>query len=207
MSPAADPDYPLSVPDALAAQLNRTAPSGSTRIAWLLPPRDGSPAFLSIPAQQLLSPPNAPLSEEIAKKLAGKAVLVAGTLPYIYQHRTPLSVWSGEKMQGVIVHAHHLAQLLDGRHYDELDKSTTIVLLVGIAIATTALGWYSWHRQIDFLGTTLGTLALICADAIAYAGFRLILPFTLSLCALILGLTCGRHLGKMTSGVNRQPAR
>ena len=104
-------------------------------------------------------------------------------------------------MQGVIVHAHHLAQILDGRHYRELGGRTTIALLVGIALATAALGWFSWHRQIDFLGTTLGTVALIVADAIAHAGFRLILPFTLSLFALILGLTFGRHFGKIVSGV------
>jgi adenylate cyclase len=56
-----------------------------------------------------------PPPEELRRAIAGRYVLIGGDINDIDDYETPMSRFSGKTMKGVEVHAHMLAQLLDGR--------------------------------------------------------------------------------------------
>ena len=49
-------------------------------------------------------------ARELSKK--DKIVLIGGEYPYLDRHRTPLSLWTGNNMLGVKIHAIIVAQLI-----------------------------------------------------------------------------------------------
>jgi CHASE2 domain-containing sensor protein len=97
-------------------------------------------------------------------------------------------------MLGALIHAHILAQLLDGRYLYELDGRARLLLLVGVGLAGLALGWTLGERRASLLNLGLATAVLVAIDALCYLGFRLVLPFTLMLYVWFIGALAGRHL-------------
>ncbi len=192
---SADPKYN----DAFAWLIAKTAKGeplpGRSRVAWLVgEPRDRDP-FLTISADDVLqAQTNAEISSQLSQNLNGKIILISGEYPYLDRHRTPLSIWNGSKQSGVKIHAHIVAQHLDGRRFYELSRVHGDQLIAGVAFTGFALGWIFWRRKMDFLGLTAATIVLIAIDALIYAQMRLILPFTLSLWAWVLGVTVGHHV-------------
>jgi len=192
--------------------------SASVRIAWLLPSNDSVFARLYRLGQSFTAPtggagqPNADRSpfpiisaREIiaggpgydprqAELLRNRIVLLSASLPYIDRHRTPLSVGTNDGMLGVLVHAHVLAQYLDGRSYRELDDRGTRHLVIGVAIVGFLLSWLFWHRRAELFRQGVATGVLVVVDAVVYSELRLILPFTLALYAWVIATTGGHHL-------------
>jgi len=64
-----------------------------------------------------------------------KIVLIGGILPQQDRHRTPLSALGGDRRQmpGVMVHAHMLAQFMDGTGIPNLPAALQLLLLVALA--------------------------------------------------------------------------
>jgi CHASE2 domain-containing sensor protein len=112
-------------------------------------------------------------------------------------HDTALSVWTDTKMLGALVHAHILAQLLDGRYYSELAGPARSALLGGIGVAGLLLAWVLGEKRASLLNLGLATAILVGVDALCYAGFRVVLPFTLMLYVWFIGALAGRHLRKL----------
>lgn len=171
----------------LAEASGRNQQGTPERIAWLLPPTDGSDTFLRIEAHRLLDPASGE-----AARLKDRVVIIAGDFPYFDRHRTPLSVWTGEEMTGAEIHAHMAAELIDGnRSYSLLSPEQARIFLAGIAVLAIILGWRFQARRFDLLDWRVASVAVVAADALVFKFGHVILPFTLAAFAWVLGITLG----------------
>jgi CHASE2 domain-containing sensor protein len=185
---------------ALAAGAPLSGPgtsSASTRVAWLEGPGQNTEPFYRLSAKELLHGTTPERQQEIARLIKGNIVLTGIAMPNSDRHDTALSVWTDEKMLGVMVHSHIIAQLLDARYYYELDGPARSVLLAAIGIAGLVLAWVLGEKRASLLNLGLATAVLVGVDAICYAGFRIVLPFTLMLYVWFIGALAGRHLRKL----------
>ena len=182
---------------ALAAGTTLTGPgasSASTRIAWLVGRDHDTEPFFRISAGELLGAASDARRQEIAQRIKGNIVLTGIDMPNSDRHDTALSVWTDSKMLGVLIHAHILAQLIDGRYLYEPGGDARSILLAGLGVAGLLLGWIFGERRAGLLNLGLATAVLVGVDAVCYFGFRLVLPFTLMLYAWFIGALAGRHL-------------
>ncbi len=122
----------------LAAAIAKAVGAAPTRerfeIAYRGPTPSGTPGFT---VHKAYLAPKLP-----ASWLAGRIVLIGTVLLDVDRHRTPFNagLGSGSDMSGVLIHAHALAQLLDGRTAARseirLEAPIAIVLvLIGMALA------------------------------------------------------------------------
>ena len=191
----ADPKYGEAFAWQIAKTANGKPLPGRARVAWLIGEQRDRDPFLTVSADTVLqAQTDAKIASELSQKLKGRTVLISGEYPYLDRHRTPLSIWNGAKQSGVKIHAHIVAQHLDGRRFYELARTHADILIAGVAFLGFVLGWVFWRRKMDFLGLTAATIALVAIDALIYAQMRMILPFTLSLWAWVLGVTAGHHV-------------
>ncbi len=187
--------FARQVAAASAAQLNGPgATSASMRIAWLEGPNHDIEPFFRISAKELLASSSDARREEIAQHVKGNIVVTGIAMPNSDRHDTALSVWADDKMLGVMVHAHVIAQLLDGRYLYELGGQTRTYLLIIVGLAGLLLGWALGERRASLLNLGLATAVLVGVDALCFLGFRLVLPFTLILYVWFIGALAGRHL-------------
>ncbi len=131
------------VAQALSAQLGGTAPRERLTISWHGRPDLETEPFRNYPAHMISVLPSA--------WLEGKVVLIGADLSLTDRHRTPFSVVSRSVRgvdvyddPGVVIHAHALAQLLEGRQPPEPGFALSIALLllgaaVGVALALTKI--------------------------------------------------------------------
>jgi adenylate cyclase len=175
----------------------------SSRIAWLLR-QDYTPnPFDVVLAHDLLPGAGAAKVTAARAKLKGKAVLIGNDRPYVDRHRTPFSVWAGDEMLGLMIHAQITAQLLDGRSYSELGETSARVLVMALALMGFVLGWIFWQQRLDLTGRTIATVALVAIDALVYSQLRIILPFTLALTTWLIGVAGGHHLRSLVTWLSR----
>jgi CHASE2 domain-containing sensor protein len=170
-------------------------PALAQRIAWLWGPRNNPQPFLTIPAHALLG--NDSKARELQSQLKNKIVLTGIDLPYFDSHRTPLSIWTGEPMIGMAVHAQILAQLLDGRRFFEFTPSGRQSFLLMFALLGATLGWCFWRRRVNFLSIGVATAFLVAIDALFFSWLRFILPFTLALYVWFISVTAGHHFRRL----------
>ncbi len=196
-APAQGSRTPKSFAEALAELAGVKTIPLEDRIAWLLPPRGQANPFLVLHAEALFDGTKAhedAVARGEIEALKGRAVLVGGDFPYLDRHLTPLAALGGEKMAGVFVHAHILAQLIDGRAFYEPPARQVRWLLLGVALAAALLGWLFGLRHYHFFGWSVATAILVGVDAVLFSQFRTILPFTLMVMAWVLGAAAGRCL-------------
>jgi CHASE2 domain-containing sensor protein len=164
------------------------------RIAWLATPEDGSDAFLVLPAGQIVAP-----SDELERKMAelllaqvkGRIVLVGGDVSdQIDRHPTPLSNLTGEPMPGVLIHAHAVAQRLDGRRLSLLAPHWETALIFAMAFVGFLLGWR--FRASGWITSAIPVAILGALDAIFFAGSRTIIPFAAPALAWVAAVLLGR---------------
>jgi CHASE2 domain-containing sensor protein len=171
----------------LAQAAGRKQQDTPERIAWLLPPTDGSDTFLRIEAHKLLD-----RASGEAARLKDRVVIIAGDFPYFDRHRTPLSVRTGDEMTGAEIHAHMAAELIDGnRSYSLLTPEQARIFLAGLAVLAIVLGWRFQARRFDLLDWRVASFAIVAADALVFKFAHLVLPFTLAAFAWVLGITFG----------------
>jgi CHASE2 domain-containing sensor protein len=169
------------------------------RIAWLKTPRDGADTFLTVPAEVLAPPPGArpsALAPRLAAQLKDKVVLIGAELVNTDVHRTPLGEHR-DGIAGVYIHAHAVAQLLDGRLVRHASEPVFWALLFALALLGMLLGRVFGFIAYSLYGTAL-TLGIVAIDAALFIVMRSILPFTSCFVALLLGLVAGvamRRLG------------
>ncbi len=100
--------YPYQFQAAVAKSVGVSVPPHIVPIAWRGETKDGASHFRSYPAHWVENVPR--------EWLEGKIALVGVDLVDIDRHRTPFNVLPGTpRMSGIEIHAHALAQLLDGR--------------------------------------------------------------------------------------------
>ena len=103
-----DSPHPYQFPAAIADALGLPFDKETTPIAWRGHTIDGEPPFKLYPAHWINALP--------AEWFRGKIALIGVDLIDIDRHRTPFNVLPGTpRMSGIEIHAHALAQLLEGR--------------------------------------------------------------------------------------------
>ncbi len=183
-----------SLAEALAQIKQKDAKPHTTRIDWLLPPRDGSETFYEVDAIDLLGSP-----EDVEPFLPGlkdKIVLIGADLVDLDRHLTPLSVVDESRMPGVRIHAEIVAQLLDHRWLRGLYRPEELLVLLALAFAGYAA---SRHPAIGrFKGTLAwaGSTTLVLAGFIVFSFLGLVLPYATALAAWIAAVKVGPNVEK-----------
>lgn len=131
-------------------------------------PRANQPVFLQLPAESL-NPAIPVLWERIQPLIDGKIVLVGLDVPTLDRHPTPFGLLPDlrDGMPGVVIHAHALAQILDGRQAPA-QPAWLSLLLAGLAAMAGALA-----ARVTGNSWLKGLLLLLGPMAIAAAGFGL----------------------------------
>ena len=182
---------------ALAAGATLKGPgtsSASTRVAWVLGRDYDTQPFLMISAKHFLPGADAALLKKLQRRVKNNVVLTGIDMPNSDRHDTALSVWTEEKMLGVMIHAHIIAQLLDGRYFFELKGTQRTTFLVAVAVIGLILGWAVRGKSAALLNLTVATAILVAVDAACYYFLRTVLPFTLALYLWFVGVVAGQHL-------------
>ena len=131
-------------------RLSIQTPDAEPRLRYLMPQADGSPAFAEFDADTVDF-----LPEEL---LAGKIVMVGADLTLIDRHLTPFARTAGSidgQMAGVVIHAHGLAQLLDGKGVKMLAPQEALLLLLVMALIGSGLGRLGlpmWGKALSGIG-------------------------------------------------------
>jgi adenylate cyclase len=118
--------------------------SGS--IDFTLPAEAERPVFASFPIDTLPL-----LGDAIRDKIEGRYVLIGGNIKDQDDYETPMSRSSGRWMKGVEVHAHMLAQQLDGRMRPPLPSFLLWLNAVAMVVAggvSSLLDWRGWRLAL-----------------------------------------------------------
>lgn len=192
-----------SLAEVLAQIKQKDAKPHTTRIDWLLPPRDASETFYEVDAIDLLGSP-----EDVEPFLPGlkdKIVLIGADLVDLDRHLTPLSVVDESRMPGVKIHAQIIAQLIDDRWLRELYKPEELLMLLAIVFVAYAA---SRHPAIGkFKGTLAwaGSTTLVLSGFFVFSFLGLVLPYATGLVAWITAVKTGpnveRYYQKLTGAI------
>jgi class 3 adenylate cyclase/CHASE2 domain-containing sensor protein len=126
--------FPAAVVAAAVGE-DQAFPNGTIPLAYRSPPAVNQPAFRSYPAHAVPLLP--------AEWFRDKIVLVGADLPHIDVHRTPAAIVRGNReglLPGVQVHAHAVAQLLDGREPAGIRSSVELLTVAGMSLAALLIG-------------------------------------------------------------------
>lgn len=160
----------------------------SSRIDWVLPPRDGSPTFLEVKAEDVL---NGTLKVPPDQLFGGKIVLIGGNFEDRDQLLTPLSASDDSFFPGLFIHAQILAQLLESRAIYEFNWLLSLLLVIGAAYAGYWLGSRAGHFYIWL--ELASVAALFAVWLLAFLIFKVVFPYNLILIAALAGAAAGHY--------------
>jgi adenylate cyclase len=141
--------------NALAGPIHPEFRSYTRSIDYRLPgtsESDEIPIFTNLPIQFVTQ-----MGEGLRPMFAGRYVLIGGDINDLDDYETPMTRFTGRMMKGLEVHAHMLAQQLDGR------------------VPRAIPGWILWLAAILFVA--LGALT----SALELRGWRLILAIAVQI--------------------------
>jgi CHASE2 domain-containing sensor protein len=150
----------------------------SDRIAWLQPPRTPSTTFLTIPAMELIAPPQqmGAGERELLGQLKGRSIIVGVRFQdYTDRHRTPFSKTEPHEMSGVEINAHVVAQLIDGHSYTELTVGAELALCFVTAFVGAVVGWR--YPDSDLLFEVVPLTVYVIVNTALFWLTHFILPF------------------------------
>jgi adenylate cyclase len=163
------PDQPPALPPLLA---NAMAPDVHPEfrrymraIDFRLPgtaEHDEVPVFTNLPIQFVAQFPDG-----VRDLIAGRYVLIGGDIQDLDDYETPMTRLSGRWMKGLEVHAHILAQLLDGRMKPPIAPWALWLMALGV-VAAGAL-----TSLVELRGWKLALLLAIQAGLFGYLPFHL----------------------------------
>jgi adenylate cyclase len=156
------PTQPASLPPLMANVLSPAHPEfrGYTRsIAFRLPKSEEYPVFSKLPIELFASG----LAPALREQVEGRYVLVGGDIQDLDDYETPMTRSRGQFTKGLEVHAHLLAQLLDGRMPREIPGWALWLAALGVAAAgglTSLLDVRSWRLALILVGQLVFFVAL-----------------------------------------------
>ena len=186
------------IADAQDAQADRHYQS---RIVWLGRPRNGSDAFLTLPASLVLEG-----SGTETQMLKDRIVIIGRVTPGSNVYKTPLaSAKSGAAaLSGVMVQAHIAAQILDGRGINELEPMWVGAVTASLGVL---LGWLLGRfRLMVFVVCAAFGLCLLLAFFSWIAASRFYVPWGVGVGCWFLGLSAGRMLRTGRSASTARPS-
>jgi adenylate cyclase len=108
------PDQPRELPPLMPNSLAKAHPefrSFEGAIAYRLPKSEDYPVFTKLPIDLFVGE----LASAMRSQIEGRYVLIGGDIQDLDDFETPMTRGNGQMTKGLEVHAHLLAQLLDGR--------------------------------------------------------------------------------------------
>lgn len=178
--------FPFSLAAVTAAAAGKVDVSPSGRMAWLRRPANNADTFFTVNGALVLD--EGPVGMAVRERLRGRLVLIGGGFPDRDRHRTPLFDSDGSggasTVHGVFLHAHALAQILDGRYIYEIPEWPVVLLLSATGFM---LGLYFNDRGFRWLTGTVVTGALIAIDLLLFWQLRWIVPYVAAVTAWLLG--------------------
>jgi class 3 adenylate cyclase/CHASE2 domain-containing sensor protein len=130
-----DPEMPLGFARKAVSSIGMQTPARQVEIAWRPKPDARTPPFPIYPSQAVPYLPD--------EWFKGRIVLIGEDVPSIDRHRTPMAVVSDDEdgmMPGVIVQAHAISQLLDGRNAGRVAPAAGVAITLLLALIGTWLG-------------------------------------------------------------------
>lgn len=130
-----DPGMPMGFPRKAAQFMGVETPKMNAEIAWRAQPDAETPAFPIYPSHALAVMPD--------DWVKGKIVLVGAVLSITDRHRTPGAVVFDDDrgmMPGIIIQAHSVSQLLEGRQHPRLPYEWAVTLTLAFALMGMAIG-------------------------------------------------------------------
>lgn len=163
----------LSFPAELARQLGHGVPDGPQTIAWHGQPDAATRPFAIYPAHAAALLPT--------DWIAGRVALIGPVLPSGGgdRHNTPLA-WRDGPIPGVVIHAHVLAQLLDGRRPPQAGVTITAALGAVLALAGIGLARARWAWPLKVLGGLAVVAAVWAASTLWFQAGGPLVPVVLA---------------------------
>ena len=165
--------------------------SGSSRISWLLTPRDKTETFLTLPAESVLG--RAGVNLPLDTLLRDKIVLIGGNFLDRDQHLTPLSVWSDQRYSGLFIHAQIVAQILDRRVLRDVPWPFALIIVALAFVIGLQIGGSAWSEHYHPWIEIVSVAALILLTLVAFLAARVIFPFVPVLLGWGAGVTAGHY--------------
>ena len=184
------PDAPATFSVAIAEALGQPVPETDLERVFRGRPPDDSSAFAMVPAHVLLKNIEA-RPEFLRSLLGGKIVLVGADLPED-RHTTPV----GENVPGVVIHAHAMAQVLEGRRLPRSGLVLDTLLALLVAAVATGLVILDRPQLVKLALAAVGTAALWAGGFLLYFVGGPLIP----LVAPALGLGTGYGVGSAFIG-------
>ncbi len=159
------PDQPAGLPPSLTQAMTAVHPEfGAYRRAvdFRMPGSDELPVFTNLPIQFVTEFPDG-----VREMIAGRYVLIGGDIQDADDYETPMTAVTGRLMKGLEVHAHLLAQRLDGR----MPAAVPPFALWLAAFAFVAAG--ALTALLELRGWKLALLLLVQLGLLAFLPFRL----------------------------------
>jgi adenylate cyclase len=156
------PAHPEGLPDLFSTALAPIRPEFkeySRTIAWRLPKSEEYPVFSKLPIDLFASE----LAPAMQSQIEGRYVLIGGDILDLDDYETPMYRGNGQMMKGLEVHAHMLAQLLDGRMPRNVPGWALWLAAAGVVIAgglTSLLEMRSWKLVLVLVGQLVFFAAL-----------------------------------------------
>ena len=123
-------------------------------IRYRIPATTDRAVFTSLPIDLFTNPD---VAAAFAEQIKDRHVLIGGDIVDIDQFETPMTPVNGKTMVGLEVHAHMLAQMLDGPPWKRLPTWAlwSVACLVVLAAALTALTELRWYQLVPYLGAQI----------------------------------------------------
>ena len=156
------PSQPKALPPLFANSLTPAHPEfrDYTRsIAYRLPKSDEYPVFSKLPIDLFVSP----MAEAMRSQIEGRYVLIGGDIQDIDVYETPMTRLDGALTKGIEVHAHLLAQLLDGKMPGAVPPWSLWLVALAVVVAgglTSLLEVRSWKLVLVLAGQVIFFVAL-----------------------------------------------
>jgi adenylate cyclase len=196
LGPAPDGALPSSFPAMIASVDGANDPDPTGRIAWLRRAQNGSDAFFTINADDLIG--ESPIVA-IEPFFRDRLVLIGGRFADRDRHRIPLSADDGDnnsnQVHGVFIHAQVLAQMLDGRRIIEPLHAPVLFI---VALLGFYLGWTFHQHGFSWMLGGGATAVLIAVDLLVFWRWRVVLPYTPVTIAWFGSVLGGLAVGRAT---------
>lgn len=157
------PSDPVSGFASLPAALTGITGETTETVHWLAGTADGKDAFQVLPAHSVVLMAKRPAI--LKRWLEGRVVLIGADLPQQDRHKSRLSADPTEPgtTPGVLIHAHVVAQLLDGRSVKELSivTATLVSIILALLGGLAAISGRPLWQQIP-AGVVIGVLWVGC---------------------------------------------
>ncbi len=194
----------------LLAEVDGPKPQpASNYIAWLLHETGGAEdtfATFRIPtydpeAGKPILPP------DFVGAIKGKIVLIGGDFIDRDKHLTPLSVASGTKVPGVLIHAQILAQMIDGRSITLLSDVAEFLALAIVAAVGFFLGWRWQLQQYGWIVYASGVGVLGILGALLFWQYKILIPSTTLFLAWVTGVFGGYYSDRLLGALSERLGR